>query len=338
MLQNIADNPATPRYTFITGGTGLVGAHLITQLVAAGKKVKALYRSTPPDNANGVLWVKGDILDIIFLEEAMEDVDEVYHCAAMVSFNPAQKQAMFAANIEGTANVVNAALNAGVKKLCYVSSVAALGKTRAGKEVDETTPWSDQLNTSNYSKSKYYAEVEVWRGIGEGLKAVIVNPVIILGAGDWNDSSIKIFKTAFDEFPWYTDGIGGFVDVIDVVNAMMLLMDQDISGERFLLSAENRKYQEIFTWIATAFGKKPPRKKVTRFMAQVAWRLEAIKSAFTHKDPLLTAETAEAAQDVMKYNGSKIKSYVPRFSYTPIEETIKRTCRELININRLGSS
>lgn len=316
---------------FVTGGTGLVGSHLIKELVRQGRYVKALYRSKEPDvsNRENVEWVKGDILDIISLAEAMRNVAQVYHCAAIVSFDPGLKHEMFATNVEGTANVVNASLDAEVKKLCFVSSVSALGQLRKGQVIDESTAWNEEADNSNYGKSKYLAEMEVWRGIGEGLKAVIVNPAIILGAGDWNEGSVKIFKSAFEEFPWYTEGETGFADVKDVVSIMTQLMESDISGERFIVSAENLKYKDVFTAIANAFGKKPPHKKVTPFIASLVWRIEAIKSAFTDETSLLTRETARSAQTIVKYNNSKIRKYFPSFVYTPAEESIRRICKEL---------
>ncbi|MEJ7683960.1 MAG: NAD-dependent epimerase/dehydratase family protein [Segetibacter sp.] len=315
----------------MTGGTGLVGSHLINKLVRQGKYVKALYRSLIPDirDKEAVEWVKGDILDVLSLEEAMQNSDQVYHCAAIVSFDPQQKYQMFATNIEGTANVVNASLNAGITKLCFVSSVAALGQRRQGEEIDESMSWNEETGNSNYGKSKYFAEMEVWRGIGEGLKAVIVNPVIILGAGNWNEGSAKIFKTAYEEFPWYTDGESGFVDIKDVVDIMTQLMESNISGERFIVSGANRKYKDIFTAIADAFGKKPPHRKVTPFIASLVWRMYALKSMFTNDISLLTSETARSAQAIARYNNSKLKNFLPSFTYTPLDETIKRVCNEL---------
>ncbi len=316
---------------FVTGGTGLVGSHLINKLVRQGKYVKALYRSHIPDIIckEAVEWVKGDILDVISMEEAMQNAEQVYHCAAIVSFDPEQKHQMFATNIEGTANVVNVSMNAGVKKLCFVSSVAALGQRRQDEEIDESMNWNEETGNSNYGKSKYFAEMEVWRGIGEGLKAVIVNPAIILGAGNWNDGSVKIFKTAFEEFPWYTDGESGFVDIKDVVDIMTQLMESDISGERFIVSSENRKYKDIFTAIANAFGKKPPHRKVTPFIASLVVRMYALKSIFTNNISLLTRETARSAQAIVRYNNSKIKRFLPSVTFTPLDETIKRVCKEL---------
>ncbi len=330
-----AEQPLTVNKTgaevLVTGASGLVGSHLIKKLLSEGRKIKALYRSQIPDikGKEDVEWIKGDILDIISLEEALQGVMKVYHCAAIVSFNPGMKDLLFKTNIEGTANVVNACINAGVKKLCFVSSVAALGKNRAGEEVTESLSWSEETNNSNYGKSKYLAEVEVWRGLAEGLEAVIVNPVIVLGAGNWNEGSTKIFKTAFEEFAWYTEGINGFVDAMDVASVMVQLMESDVSGERFILSSENKTYKQIFTSIANSFGKKPPTKKVTSIIASMVWRLEAIKSLFTRDQPLVTKETTNSAMSAVYFNNKKIKTFLPGFEFTPIAETIKRVCKEL---------
>lgn len=335
---SISSTNKTPSI-LVTGGTGLAGSHIIKQLIKEGKKVKALYRSEIPADlaTEKVTWVKGDILDVIGLDEVMEGVEQVYHCAAIVSFNPKRKHNLFKTNIEGTANVVNAALLAGVKKLCFISSVAALGKIKDGKKINEQMAWTEENNTSNYGKSKYLAEVEVWRGIAEGLQAVIVNPAIILGAGNWNDGSTKIFKTAYNEFPWYTEGATGFVDVEDVANAMIQLMGSNISGEKFILSAENKPYKEVFTLIANAFSKKEPHRKVSRLLANIVWRADAIKSMFTGKYPLLTKETAASAQAVFLYDNSKLTTVLPSFAYTPVEATIKRVCAELKEKNSLSS-
>ncbi|GEO11971.1 NAD-dependent epimerase/dehydratase family protein [Segetibacter aerophilus] len=315
----------------VTGGSGLVGSHLIQQLIKEGRNVKGLYRSQIPDipGKEKVSWVKGDILDVVALDEAFEGVEQVFHCAAIVSFSEKRKQELFLTNIEGTANVVNAALQAGVKKMCFVSSVAALGKIKSGGVTNEDTAWDEKNNDSNYGKSKYLAEVEVWRGIAEGLEAVIVNPAIILGAGNWDEGSTKIFKTVYEEFPWYTDGSTGFVDVKDVANAMIQLMDTDVTAQRFILSTENKQFKDVFTIAANAFGKKPPYKKVNKFMANMVWRAAAVKSMFSGEQPLLTKETADAAQRTVRFDNTKLKHYLPSFAYTPLEETIQRVCAEL---------
>ena len=322
----------------VTGGAGLLGKELITQLLHEGKQVRAIYNKTKliDFHNENLQQVQCDILDVIRLEEVMNGIEQVYHCAAIVTFNPNRKQAMFKINIEGTANVVNAALDAGVAKMVYVSSVAALGRIREDKPINETMNWTEETSNSAYGQSKYLAEMQVWRGIGEGLDAVIVNPVIILGPGDWNGGSSQIFKNVYHEFPWYANGTTGFVDVIDVVKAMMQLMNSNISAQRFIISAENRGYGDVFNLIAKAFGKKPPHKKVTPLLAKIVWRLEAIKSFFTGKDPLITKETAATALAKVNFDNSKLKKFLPNFTYRKIEDSITDTCVVLQqNINSM---
>lgn len=316
---------------FVTGGSGLVGAHLISALISKGNTVKAIYRNTIPQFAGSdkVQWIEGDILDEILLEDILQGVAQVYHCAGMVSFNPKQKKQLFKVNVEGTANVVNACINAGVSKLLFVSSVAALGRIREKGMVNETMQWSEATSNSTYGESKYLAEMEVWRGIAEGLDAVIVNPVIILGGSDWNKSSTGIFKSVYDEFPWYTEGISGFVDVHDVVGAMLLLMNSNVSAQRYILSADNMGYKILFDKIADCFKKERPHKQVTPFLAAVVWRLEAIKGFFSGKSPLLTKETAATAQAKVYFDNSKLLKQFPEFTYSSIDESVARICREL---------
>ncbi len=323
---------------FVTGATGLLGSHLITVLVKDGHNVSALYRSiipTTPSSEN-VNWIKGDILDIVFLEEALADFDEIYHCAAIVSFIKRDKEDMFLTNVYGTANMVNAALSVGVSRFCYVSSVAALGEGVSNGSINEMIDYNTQKFTSNYSLSKFLAEKEVWRAIGEGLNAVIINPSIILGAGNWTKGSSAIFKSAYESFPWYAEGVTGFVDVNDVVKAMTMLMEHNISGERFIVSGENKSYRDVFSTIANAFAKKPPYKKVTRLLAGMIWRIEALKFKMTGKEPLVTKETAYDALAINRYDSNKLESQLPEFSFTPIAETIQRVCGELKLLYKLN--
>ncbi len=312
----------------ITGATGLVGSHLIQQLTNNNQAVRAIYRNTIPNysGAEKVDWVKGDILDINSLEDAVQNVQQVYHCAAIVSFNPSKRNELYKVNIEGTANVVNACINGGVKKLLFVSSVAALGRIREDKPIDETMNWTPETSNSEYGKTKYMAELEVWRGMGEGMDVAVVNPVIILGASDWNSGSSSIFKSAYDEFPWYTNGMSGFVDVLDVVNAMITIMQSSVTGERFIISGHNAFYKDVFALIAKCFGKKVATKKVTPFIAAIVWRLEALKAIFTRKEPLLTRETAKTAQAIVSFNNNKLLNWFPDFKYTPLEKSIERVC------------
>ncbi|MBA2249817.1 MAG: NAD-dependent epimerase/dehydratase family protein [Chitinophagaceae bacterium] len=314
----------------VTGGAGLVGSELIHQLLAKGENVKAIYNTSPLTGfPQDLKIVQCNILDPSALEEAMDGISQVYHAAGFVTFSPKHKNKLFKINIEGTANVVNAALDAGVKKIVHVSSVSALGRIREGQTVTEEMNWTEDSSNSIYGKSKYLGELEVWRGISEGLEGVIVNPSMILGGGDWTKGSSEIFKSAYEEFPWFAEGITGLVDVRDVATLMILLMNSEITNQRFILSSENLSYKDIFTYIAEYFGKKIPHKKVTSFLAEVVWRLEAIKSKFTGKEPLVSKETASTAQAKVFFDNSKILSALPGFQFIRVKESIKHTCATL---------
>lgn len=331
MLQeNFSGDNTNQKKILVTGAAGLVGAEVVKQLLAAGEKIKAIYHSIPLSFSHpGLEIAQCDILDVVALEEVMQGITHVYHCAAIVSFNPKEKRQLLKINIEGTANVVNACIDAEVKKLVHVSSVSALGRMRKGETVTEEMGWTEETSNSIYGKSKYLGELEVWRGIGEGLQAVIVNPTLILGGDDWEKGSSAIFKSAYNEFKWYTDGVSGFVDVRDVARAMILLMNSKITSQHFILNGENLSYREIFSFIATCFGKKPPRKKVTSFLAEMIWRIEALKSIFTGKKHLLTKESARTAQAKVYFDNSKILKALPQFQFTKMKETIAYTCAAL---------
>lgn len=315
---------------FVTGGTGLLGSYLLRDLVARGKKVRALYRTAIPatDWAASVEWIQGDILDPVLLAASMQGVQEVYHCAAVVSFNPHKRREMMKVNVEGTANIVNAALENGMPRLVHVSSVSALGRRYHDEPVSEASKWEEAKDYSQYGRSKYFAEMEVWRGISEGLSAVVINPSLILGAGNWNDGSSAIFKKAWEEFPWYSKGGGGLVDVRDVVAAMTALMKSDITAERFIINAENWTFRKLFTQMAHAFGKKPPYKKAPPAVIALLWRLEKVRNFFTGQEPLITKETAHTAQRTVIYDNSKLLKFFPEFRYTPVQQSIEAHCRE----------
>ncbi len=316
--------------TLVTGGSGLVGKELIRQLLDEGESVRATYHSTPISISHPNLELtQCDILDVVTLEECMRGIKRVYHSAANVSFDPKDKMRLLKMNIEGTANIVNACIDANIERLVHVSSGAALGRIRKGETVTEEMNWSVETNNSNYGESKYLSEMEVWRGIGEGLQAVIVNPTLILGGDNWDSSSSAIFKKAYEEFRWYTDGITGVVDVRDVARTMILLMNSEISGQRFILNGENLPYREIFTTIARCFHKKPPHKKVTPLLGELIWRVEKLRSKFTGKKPLLTKETVQTAQAKVYFDNSKILKALPRFQFTKIHGTIEYTCSKL---------
>ncbi len=327
----MADSPSgIKKRILVTGAAGLVGRELLNQLLQEAYDVTAIYHSTPLNKVHPRLKLEQcDILDITRLSEIMQQISYVYHCAAIVSFERKEKYKLLKINIEGTANIVNACVDAGVEKLIHVSSVSALGRIRNKEVITEAMNWTEKTSNSIYGKSKYLGEMEVWRGIGEGLQAAIVSPSLVLGGSNWDSGSSALFKSAWDEFPWYTEGGGGFVDVRDVARAMILLMNSEINNERFILSGENLSYKEVFSLIAKCFYKKSPHKKVTPLIAEIVWRLEAIKAALTGKKSLLTKETARTALTRVYFDNSKILAALPGFQFTPISETIGHTCKTL---------
>lgn len=325
----------------VTGGTGFLGSHLLRKLVHAGEPVRALYREQIPaqvkDIADKVEWVKGDVLDVFTLEDALAGVEQVYHCAGLVSFRPEQGAQLMKVNVEGTANVVNMSLDAGVRKLVHVSSVAALGRIKTGVTLTEAGEWEDSPNNSRYAISKFLSEMEVWRGIAEGLPAAIVNPSIILGSGYWEDGSGMLIKNAWKEFPYYTQGINAFTDVEDVAEIMMRLMKSNISGQRYIISTDNWRYFDLFKEMAEQLGKKPPHKAVQPWQAELIWRVESLRSKLTGKKALLTKETARTAQLQVQYSNEKILKALPDFRFTPLKETIARMCRDYTAYKKAGA-
>lgn len=329
---------------FVTGGTGLVGAHLLYKLTSAGKRVKALKRETSnlqqvlktlsyySDNSkelfNLIEWVDGDILDYFSLEKLLVGITEIYHCAAIISFNPDERQKMISNNVEGTSNVVNAAIENGVKKICHVSSIAALGRLDDGQLITEETNWVPLKNISGYSESKFFSEVEIWRGIEEGLDAVIVNPSIIFGPSNWETGSSKMFKTVWDGMKFYTKGITGFVDVKDVVKAMILLMDESnfdaAKNQRYLLNSDNLSYENVFCQIADALNNSRPSIYASDFLLKIVWRAVKVVSMITQKPSMLTRESVANSNTIFNFDGSKISKKFD-FKYLSISESIQET-------------
>jgi nucleoside-diphosphate-sugar epimerase len=329
---------------FVTGGTGLIGAHLLYKLISSGKKVKALKRKTsnlqrvlkifsfysenPEKLFNQIEWVDGDMLDYFRLEKLLAGTTEIYHCAAIVSFSKNERKQMVHNNVEGTANLVNAALETGVKKFCHVSSVSALGTNQNDFVIDEQTNWVPGKKVTGYSHSKFFSEAEIWRGIEEGLDAVIVNPSIVLGPGNWENGSSQLFKTVWNGMKFYTKGTTGYVDVKDVVRAMILLMEDEnfetCKNQRFLLNAENLSYQELFIQIADALAKPKPKFYASPLMTEFAWRGAKLFGLFSKNQPPISGETAHAAHTKNLFDGSKITQSI-HFEYLPVSESIKQT-------------
>jgi dihydroflavonol-4-reductase len=316
----------------VTGGTGFVGSYLLRYLLQRGyTRVRALRRAHSQldllgEDAARVDWREGDLLDIFSLEDAMRGVDQIYHCAALVSFDPRQRRQMMQVNVEGTANVVNAALHLGVEKLAHLSSVAAIGRSREGETLREDSKWRRSPYNSNYAVSKFLSEQEVWRGMAEGLRVAVVNPSVILGAGRWSEGPLRFFPLAWNNYPFYAPGITGFVDVRDVARFTIRLMESELDGRRYVLNAENLAYGEVFTLIARQLGRKPPRIRVRSWMPALSWPLAWLAAKIRGRAPLLTRETAFQARRVFYYDNHRSRADFD-FQYIPIEETIAAACR-----------
>lgn len=321
----------------VTGGTGLVGSHLLYKLVSNNEKVRAIYRSeakldqvkavfsTYLDNYNtlfnAIEWVKADLLDIPALEEAFTNIDFVYHCAAFVSFEPDKYHLLRKTNIEGTTNIVNISLAKGIKKLCYVSSIATLGKPINNAVINEETIWNPEDDNSVYAITKYGAEMEVWRGTQEGLNAVIVNPGVILGAGIWKYGTGSLFKKAQKGIKYYTSGSIGLVDVKDVVEIMVQLMASNISNERFVLVAETWNYKEFLQGLATSVNGKIPEKLASKNLLCIAWRLDWLKHLVTRKRRQLTKQLSSTLCAKKEYSSAKIKTTL-NYKFKAVNDTI----------------
>jgi dihydroflavonol-4-reductase len=326
----------------VTGANGLVGAAIVRYLLKNNQAVRALKRSgsntsSLSDVASQIEWVEGDVLDVASLETAMQGVSQVIHAAAMVLFSPKERSQMYKVNVEGTANVVNVCMAMGVQKLAFVSSIAALGRPdvqyidpKKTIYISEEQKWEDSPLNSHYAKSKYQAELEVWRGVAEGLPTVIVNPSIVLGEGDWTRSSTQLFKYVYDQNKFYTEGLVNYVDVLDVATIIVRLLLSDIQNERFVLNAGTTTYKDLFEQIAKGFGRKPPSIRISPFMSEPIWRIEAVRSFFTGKNPLITQETAKSARTRFGYDSNKIQKKL-NFSFTTLSETIKRVTENTVN-------
>ncbi|WBX73848.1 SDR family oxidoreductase [Tenacibaculum pacificus] len=328
----------------VTGGTGLVGAHLLYHLTQKNDEITAIYRTDEKrthlkkifsfytDDVeqlfSKIIWIQADITDIPSLENVFKNITEVYHCAALVSFNPKDYDKMRQVNIDGTANIVNFSIENNIKKLCFVSSIAAVGDAINGKIIDEENEWSDNDVHSGYSITKYGAEMEVWRASQEGLEVVIVNPGVILGSGFWQEGSGKLFTQIKNGFKFYTEGITGFVDVQDVVKAMVLLMNSNVKNERFILVSENKSFKDILFAIADGLQKKRPSIKVQKVITAIAWRISWLISKVTKKEPLLTKNSARSSHNISYYSSKKITEEL-NFKFELINKTITRICQEI---------
>jgi dihydroflavonol-4-reductase len=321
----------------VTGANGFLGSYVVATLLKNGFLVKGTIRKGSNSSTfNRILkrelandydsliknftWVEADILDILTLDEVFLGEKIVFHCAAMVSFSKKDKHEMMAINANGTANVVNACIQNNIEKLIHVSSTAAIGRAEDSKLITEENQWVDSDNNTQYAISKHLAELEVWRGMEEGLNAVIVNPSIILGAGNWQQGSCKLFTNVANGFKFYTQGVNGFVDVKDVASAMLKLANSEIKNERFLLIGENKSYQALFNSIANVLRVKKPsielKKKYRKFYSVVIKLVNLF-----NRNSTITPETMNTSLNIHPYSNEKIKRAI-NFQFTPFEESI----------------
>jgi len=314
----------------ITGATGLVGSHLLRYLYQAGfTQLRALRRPDSDLSLLGSLpqhidWYVGDVLDFRVLEEAMDGVQVVFHCAGLVSFQPRDHDDLFRTNVEGTANAVNAALYQDVEQFIYVSSIAALGRSREGQIIRESTRWERTPFNTRYGISKFQAEQEVWRAHAEGLPVAILNPSIILGGGNWNKGPARFFQLIAKGFHFYPSGNSGFVDVRDVVQLLVLLMQKKINGRRFIANAGHYSYHDFFQKIAAYLGTAPPSIPVRTWMAELAWRFSAMRATLTGNRSFLTRETARQSQRTFFYDNTRSREEL-NFTYRNLEKTVRET-------------
>lgn len=321
----------------LTGGTGLVGAHLLIRLIENGDKVRATYRKKNTIHKTKALfayykketlfdaieWRQADVTNIPQLEEVFVGVDYVYHCAGLISFDPKDENRLRKVNIEGTANIVNFCLVHHVKKLCYISSVAALGDLAEHENiVTEETEWNPEKPHSDYAISKYGAEMEIWRGQQEGLQSIIINPGIILGPGFEDQGSGLLFQKVAQGMSFYTTGITAFIAVPDVVKIATELMNSTIINQRYALVAQNSSYKEVLNSMSDALGVKRPSIHAKGWLLEIAWRLDKVFSLVFRSKRKLTKYMARSSYNSREFSNKKIKADL-KISFIDIHEYIK---------------
>lgn len=314
----------------VTGANGLLGSFIVRKLIDQNEPFVALKRqgsdtSLLSDVNHLITWRDADVLDEVALQEAMKDVSKVIHAAAIVSFNTRRAKEVLDINALGTRHVVNACLENSVKRIVHISSVAALGRQKGQKKIDETNKWVDSKLNSVYAESKYIAELEIFRAQEEGLSTVIVNPSVILAPADWNKSSAQLFRYVWQQRPFYTDAYLNYVDVRDVTHAVVRLLNEPLQSERFILSAGNISFGDFFQHVARCFNKRAPSIKLGRNLLQVVAQLEGVRSAIIGNEPLITRETARLAGTEFLYDNQKISTAL-NFQFQPIDKTLQWCC------------
>jgi dihydroflavonol-4-reductase len=321
----------------ITGVTGIVGAHVALALLQQDKPVVAVKRKTSDigktkklfsyytsdfENLfNKIKWVDADISDIYSIIDAMEGVDTVYHCAGFVSFDKKDAQKLYEINSIGTANMVNACLDKKIKALCYVSSIATLQNPDIQTNINEKVYWKSSPNASDYAISKYNGEREVWRGIEEGLNAVIVNPGIVLGPGFWNQSSGKLVSTCFKGTSFYTSGSSAVINANDLANCMVQLTEGGYFSNRYIIVEGNYTFKAILDGFHKKFNKKKPFIHAGKFTLRCAKWVDLIFTLVTGRTRTLNNAVISSITSTNSYDNSKIKNSI-NFKFTSFNETV----------------
>lgn len=329
----------------VTGGTGLVGAHLLFQLVEKGHEVRAVYRrnsnldqtkktfahySAKADELfQKIDWVEADINDIPALQKAFAGVTHVYHCAALISFDPRAYRELRKVNTRGSTNIVNLCLSNSVEKLCYASTIGTIGKSSNGEMATEETEWRE-TEANVYALTKYAAEMEVWRGSQEGLPVVIVNPGIIIGPTSWDKGSGRLFTTAHRGYNFYPPGGTGFVTVHDVAKMMMQLMESSIKNERYIVVAENLTYHEILKRIAKALGKNPPRKQLHFWQLEIFRFFDSIWCGISGTERKMTKNSVRSLRNRQIFDNQKVIRDL-NFRFEDLSETVQFTADRFLN-------
>ena len=325
----------------VTGATGLVGGNLMWYLLQENERISAIrrsssnlqplhtifsfYTSTPDAFLSRIDWITADMCDEASIQNALRNITSIYHCAAVVSLGN-DSDILMDTNVRGTRNIVRAAMQAGVESFCFVSSIAACGKAQRKEQIDEDTPWNENENRSAYSLSKYYSEQEVWKGIEAGLHAVIVNPGVILGVSGSKTGSSQLFAQVQKGLMFYTNGGSGYVDVQDVVRAMMELMKHKLYGERFVLLSENCSNKQVLSWMADGFGKRRPFIGIGKSTLWMVGVVSEVLGRVFRFNPLIDRSTARSATNRSYYSSRKIQTALG-FRFTPVKESILDICR-----------
>lgn len=310
----------------LTGATGFLGSAVAATLHKNGTSFVALVRETSDLAALNDLGIPlryADVNDPQSLLEAFAGVDTIIHTAAVVSFQPEDRDRMMMVNGEGTANVVNMALEAGVRRLIHLSSVAALDRVDGGPVVTLADRWPEKRPNTSYGESKFAAEREVWRGQAEGLEVAVLYPSLILGPGDFEGHNTpSLWRMAAKERGFYPQGSTGLVTLEDVVTAVVAILRRDTNGERVLLNAANKSWKEVLTLIAKSINKKPPGLSVARWQSALLWPVEKVRASLAGTKPLITKESHRNVQAAFRYDGKGFVDLTGR-EYQDIEEAIR---------------